>query len=148
MPTFFRKYFGLSFIYELSQLGNRFCSDLNTNIVVKMVGKIGERKKSRGFLLFILMIVLGVVAFAVVLTYTKKFVYGTGIASKKYGDALKVAMQFFDVQKSGKLVNNKIEWRGDSALEDGSEEGIDLSNGMYDAGDHMKFGFPMAFTAR
>lgn len=24
---------------------------------------------------------------------------------------------------------------------------MDLSKGMYDAGDHMKFGFPMAFTA-
>ncbi|CAI9270477.1 unnamed protein product [Lactuca saligna] len=112
-----------------------------------MTGKIGERKKSRGFLLFILMIALGVVAFAVVLTYTKKFVYGTGIVSKKYGDALKIAMQFFDVQKSGKLENNKIIWRGDSALNDGNEEGVDLSKGMYDAGDHMKFGFPMAFTA-
>lgn len=48
---------------------------------------------------------------------------------------------------AGKLVNNKISWRGDSALEDGSEEQLDLSKGMYDAGDHMKFGFPMAFTA-
>ncbi|XAR64188.1 Cellulase [Bertholletia excelsa] len=56
-------------------------------------------------------------------------------------------MQFFDVQKSGKLVNNKISWRGNSALKDGSEEHLDLSKGMYDAGDHMKFGFPMAFTA-
>lgn len=44
-------------------------------------------------------------------------------------------------------MNNKVIWRGDSALNDGNEEGIDLSKGMYDAGDHMKFGFPMAFTA-
>lgn len=48
---------------------------------------------------------------------------------------------------AGKLVNNKIDWRGDSGLEDGREEMLDLSKGMYDAGDHMKFGFPMAFTA-
>lgn len=48
---------------------------------------------------------------------------------------------------AGKLVSNKIAWRGDSALKDGSEVGADLSKGMYDAGDHMKFGFPMAFTA-
>lgn len=48
---------------------------------------------------------------------------------------------------AGKLVNNKISWRGDSALKDGSDAGLDLSKGMYDAGDHMKFGFPMAFTA-
>jgi hypothetical protein len=48
---------------------------------------------------------------------------------------------------AGKLVNNKIPWRGDSAEDDGQEAGLDLSKGMYDAGDHIKFGFPMAFTA-
>lgn len=48
---------------------------------------------------------------------------------------------------AGKLVNNKIAWRGDSGLQDGREENLDLSKGMYDAGDNMKFGFPMAFTA-
>lgn len=48
---------------------------------------------------------------------------------------------------AGKLVDNRIWWRGDSALQDGSEEGLDLSKGMYDAGDLIKFGFPMAFTA-
>lgn len=32
-------------------------------------------------------------------------------------------------------------------MKDGSEANLDLSKGMYDAGDHMKFGFPMAFTA-
>uniref|UniRef100_A0A5B7B8W6 Endoglucanase n=1 Tax=Davidia involucrata TaxID=16924 RepID=A0A5B7B8W6_DAVIN len=70
-----------------------------------------------------------------------------GAIVDKYAYALNIAMQFFDVQKSGKLVNNKIAWRGDSGLEDGSEENLDLSKGMYDAGDLMKFGFPMAFTA-
>ncbi|PIN08898.1 Cellulase [Handroanthus impetiginosus] len=69
-----------------------------------------------------------------------------GIAHK-YADALGIALQFFDVQKSGKLVNNRISWRGDSALEDGRQENLDLSKGVYDAGDLMKFGFPMAFTA-
>lgn len=44
-------------------------------------------------------------------------------------------------------MNNNIKWRGDSALKDGSQANVDLSKGMYDAGDHMKFGFPMAFTA-
>ena len=32
-------------------------------------------------------------------------------------------------------------------MKDGSDAGLDLSKGMYDAGDHMKFNFPMAFTA-
>ncbi|EPS64495.1 hypothetical protein M569_10284, partial [Genlisea aurea] len=70
-----------------------------------------------------------------------------GAVVAKYSDALKIAMQFLDIQKSGKLMNNEVAWRGDSGLQDGSEANLDLSKGMYDAGDHMKFGFPMAFTA-
>ncbi|KAL3840234.1 hypothetical protein ACJIZ3_024825 [Penstemon smallii] len=70
-----------------------------------------------------------------------------GTIIKKYSDALHIAMQFFEIQKAGKLENNRISWRGDSALDDGSEAKLDLSKGLYDAGDLMKFGFPMAFTA-
>ncbi|CAN0872119.1 Endoglucanase 2 [Linum grandiflorum] len=70
-----------------------------------------------------------------------------GQIQKKYSNALNVAFQFFDVQKAGKLNEDKIKWRGDSALDDGSTAKLDLSKGLYDAGDHMKFGFPMAFTA-
>lgn len=51
------------------------------------------------------------------------------------------------VVAAGKLVVNRVGWRGDSGLRDGREEGLDLSKGMYDAGDLIKFGFPMAFTA-
>lgn len=32
-------------------------------------------------------------------------------------------------------------------MDDGKEAGLDLSKGMYDSGDHIKFGFPMAYTA-
>ncbi|XP_019057193.1 PREDICTED: endoglucanase 2-like [Tarenaya hassleriana] len=69
-----------------------------------------------------------------------------GYLRPEYTDALSVALEFFDVQRSGKLVKNRISWRGDSGLRDGREEKVDLSKGMYDAGDHIKFGFPMAFT--
>ncbi|KAK3131278.1 hypothetical protein QOZ80_6BG0504430 [Eleusine coracana subsp. coracana] len=69
-----------------------------------------------------------------------------GVPDRKYSEALAVALQFFQVQKSGKLVKNEIPWRGDSALDDGKDAGLDLSKGMYDAGDHMKFGFTLAFT--
>ncbi|CDP21736.1 unnamed protein product [Coffea canephora] len=31
-------------------------------------------------------------------------------------------------------------------LTDGLEQGVDLVGGYYDAGDHVKFGLPMAFT--
>ncbi|CAI8609039.1 unnamed protein product [Vicia faba] len=65
----------------------------------------------------------------------------------KYVSSLQLALQFFDVQKSGKVENNRVWWRGDSGLRDGKEENLDLSKGLYDAGDLVKFGFPMAFTA-
>ncbi|XP_059460499.1 endoglucanase 10 [Corylus avellana] len=105
---------------------------------------------------FLVLVILAVVVAAVVVTIKKKTSHSDkappvpgppGATVKKYSDALKVSMQFFDVQKSGKLVDNPISWRGDSALRDGREAKLDLSKGMYDAGDHMKFGFPMAFTA-
>ena len=47
----------------------------------------------------------------------------------------------------GTVENQRISWRRDSGLRDGSAADLDLSKGMYDAGDHIKFGFPMAFTA-
>ncbi|XP_073023237.1 endoglucanase 10-like [Primulina eburnea] len=118
-----------------------------------------EKRRSRGWCgWFLVFIVLAAIAFALFLTLKHKMhkskepeaepVPGPpGAVTQKYADALKVAVQFFDIQKSGKLVNNQIPWRGDSALKDGSEAKLDLSKGMFDAGDHMKFGFPMAFTA-
>jgi len=50
------------------------------------------------------------------------------------------------IDEAGRLVKNEVPWRGDSALDDGKEAKLDLSKGMYDAGDHMKFGFTLAFT--
>ncbi|XP_047074375.1 endoglucanase 18-like [Lolium rigidum] len=99
-------------------------------------------------LLVLLLVALGVTAVVVFLRHRNGGgpVVPGGI-DRKYAEALAVALQFFQVQKSGKLVNNKIPWRGDSAEDDGQEAGLDLSKGMYDAGDHIKFGFPMAFTA-
>ena len=62
-----------------------------------------------------------------------------------YGEALQKSFLFFEAQRSGQLPNdNRISWRGDSALNDGSDVGLDLSGGYYDAGDHVKFGLPMA----
>lgn len=60
---------------------------------------------------------------------------------------LNMGYQMYSIFAAGELVDNKISWRGDSGLQDGSEENLDLSKGLYDAGDLIKFGFPMAFTA-
>ncbi|KAI3927058.1 hypothetical protein MKW92_049553 [Papaver armeniacum] len=64
-----------------------------------------------------------------------------------YADALTKSILFFEGQRSGKLPGNqRMAWRKDSAIYDGSLVGVDLSGGYYDAGDNVKFNFPMAFT--
>lgn len=65
-----------------------------------------------------------------------------------YGEALQKAIMFYEFQRSGDLPNNtRNNWRGDSGLSDGSDVGLDLTGGWYDAGDHVKFNLPMAYSA-
>lgn len=85
-----------------------------------------------------------------------------------YGEALQMTWAFYELQRSGPLpevdgdlpfddpvtgeplhdgfLASRFPWRGDSALDDGADAGVDLSGGWYDAGDHVKFGLPMAFA--
>ncbi|XP_043711961.1 endoglucanase 24-like [Telopea speciosissima] len=64
-----------------------------------------------------------------------------------YQDALSKCILFFEGQRSGWLpADQRLTWRGNSGLGDGSASGVDLTGGYYDAGDNIKFGFPMAFT--
>ena len=68
-------------------------------------------------------------------------------AAHDYGDALSKSLLYFEAQRSGRLpYNQRVRWRGHSGLTDGLEQGVDLVGGYYDAGDHVKFGLPMAFT--
>ncbi len=68
--------------------------------------------------------------------------------SFNYGSALQKTVLFYDAQRSGPMSpDNRVGWRGDSGLTDGDDQGVDLTGGWYDAGDHVKFGFPMAATA-
>lgn len=61
-----------------------------------------------------------------------------------YAEALQKSLYFYEAQRSGKLPpSNRVHWRGDSALTDGAEAGVDLTGGYYDAGDHVKFGLPL-----
>ncbi|KAL2939094.1 Endoglucanase 5 [Bienertia sinuspersici] len=64
-----------------------------------------------------------------------------------YGDALDKSLLFFEAQRSGYLPGNqRVKWRADSGLKDGFSEQVDLVGGYYDAGDHVKFGLPMAYS--
>ncbi|KAK3029061.1 hypothetical protein RJ639_040113 [Escallonia herrerae] len=65
----------------------------------------------------------------------------------EYGEALSKCILFFEGQRSGYLPHDqRMTWRANSGLGDGSTVNVDLTGGYYDAGDNIKFGFPMAFT--
>ncbi|CAH2078092.1 unnamed protein product [Thlaspi arvense] len=70
-----------------------------------------------------------------------------------YTLALNKALLFFDAQKSGNLPKhnvNNVSWRGDSCMQDGKDNPgqfyKELVGGYYDAGDAIKFSFPMSYA--
>ncbi|MGA1979112.1 MAG: glycoside hydrolase family 9 protein [Sedimentisphaerales bacterium] len=75
------------------------------------------------------------------------FLSQTAGAAYNYGEAMQKSIYFYLQQRSGDLpADNPVIWRADSCLNDGSDVGRDLTGGYYDAGDHVKFGLPMAST--
>ncbi|WP_319418747.1 glycoside hydrolase family 9 protein [Pleurocapsa sp. FMAR1] len=67
--------------------------------------------------------------------------------TENYGEALQKAILFYEAQQTGRLPEwNRVPWRGDATLEDGADVGVDLSGGWVDAGDNVKFNFPLAFS--
>src|SRR6185369_14944239 len=71
-----------------------------------------------------------------------------GAGKFNYGEALQKAVLFYEAQRSGPVPAwNRLDWKGPSGLQDGKDAGLDLSGGWYDAGDNVKFNFPMAGSA-
>lgn len=59
----------------------------------------------------------------------------SSIPNPQWSNLLGNLIYFYDAQRSGKLPTaNRVSWRNDSALGDGSDVGLDLSGGYYDAG--------------
>ncbi|NMB34614.1 MAG: endoglucanase [Clostridium sp.] len=59
-----------------------------------------------------------------------------------YAEALQKAIYFYECQQAGPLPDwNRVEWRGDATM------GDEVLGGWYDAGDHVKFNLPMAYSA-
>lgn len=59
-----------------------------------------------------------------------------------YAEALQKSLYFYECQQAGPLPEwNRVEWRADSTMTD------EIKGGWYDAGDHVKFNLPMAYTA-
>ena len=59
--------------------------------------------------------------------------------NQQWANVLGNSLWFYDAQRSGRLdqgaYGKRVEWRNDSALQDGSDWGIDLTGGFHDAGD-------------
>ncbi len=63
-------------------------------------------------------------------------------ASQNYAEALQKSLFFYECQQAGPLPEwNRVEWRADSTMID------EIKGGWYDAGDHVKFNMPMAYSA-
>ncbi|KAL7424645.1 hypothetical protein Q5752_000329 [Cryptotrichosporon argae] len=81
---------------------------------------------------------------------TAGVVASTSSPNAQWSTVLGNALWFYDAQRSGRLdagtYGNRVAWRNDSALDDGSDWGIDLTGGWYDAGDYIKATFPLGFT--
>lgn len=70
------------------------------------------------------------------------------VPSPNYAEALQHALYFYEAQTSGALpLEARVEWRGDSALRDGSDVERDLTGGWYDAGDGVVWTAHDAFAA-
>eukprot|EP01135_Chromosphaera_perkinsii_P002910 Nk52_evm21s230 gene=Nk52_evmTU21s230 len=62
-----------------------------------------------------------------------------------YKKLLDMSFMFYEAQMSGELyISKRFPWKNSSGLLDGGD--IDLVGGFYDAGDYVKFNFPMAWS--
>ncbi|MDO5558886.1 MAG: glycoside hydrolase family 9 protein [Oscillospiraceae bacterium] len=74
--------------------------------------------------------------------FEKEQVNAAAASDINYAEALQKSLYFYECQQANELPEwNRVEWRGNSTLDDY------VQKGWYDAGDHVKFNLPMAYTA-
>lgn len=57
--------------------------------------------------------------------FTMIFYHQVVVSALDYGEALTKSLLYFEAQRSGKLPpNQRVQWRGDSGLRDGSDAGV------------------------
>lgn len=67
---------------------------------------------------------------------------GAALGDYNYAEVLQKSLYFYECQQAGVLPDwNRVEWRGDATVDDY------INGGWYDAGDHVKFNLPMAYSA-
>lgn len=68
--------------------------------------------------------------------------FAAAAQNPNYAEALQKSLYFYECQQAGPLPEwNRVEWRSDSTMDDF------IKGGWYDAGDHVKFNLPMAYSA-
>ncbi len=66
-------------------------------------------------------------------------------AELKYHDVLGLSLKFYEAQRAvGPFPT--VDWRKPASTTDGSDVGVDLNGGWFDAGDHVKFNLPMSYS--
>ncbi|TCD66956.1 hypothetical protein EIP91_000734 [Steccherinum ochraceum] len=72
---------------------------------------------------------------------------GPSSVNLHWSTSLGNALWFYEAQRSGNLPStNRVSWRNNSASNDGQDVSLDLSGGYYDAGDYIKYTYPMSFS--
>ncbi|CAM9001005.1 unnamed protein product [Rhodiola kirilowii] len=114
------------------------------------LGCIIVSRKLLKWTLITIAVLLVVVAMPIIIVKTLPKHKASAPPPDEYSVALRKALLFFNAQKSGKLPkSNGIPWRGNSGLSDGNgttDTKGGLVGGYYDAGDNIKFNFPMSYA--
>ena len=96
----------------------------------------------RGELIMFKKLFAGTVSAAMLAASLNVLPVSAAASDYNYAEALQKSLYFYECQQAGPLPEwNRVEWRSDSTVTD------EVTGGWYDAGDHVKFNLPMAYSA-